>query len=299
MTSEVISAAFHTFLSAHLHGLQARRFFRLDGFDEAVYTGLLEHIHAEGDSLAGPPLWVRTTAPIPGYEAYALEKGKSATWYRNHVPPGYALLLIFNRRTSDAQSLKDIYPVTESLLADEGLDHLIGAAFAQYQPSREQIEVLKTFLARLRRYLFRPQLRDLVAFLAALDTHLHSNPGATMEAAIAESLPHLGLFRCRELADHLNTQRGDRLLKDVYRATRLGLELLDENQRSKYERVLQEAEFDDDSRYGGLSAAEKRALLGRFLNDVLTDRNDLLRVLQIDWRDRAKSGGEVLYVAKR
>ena len=285
MTETIIPTALHTFLADQLRYGQARRFFRLDGFDEAVYTGLLARIHAERDALAGRPLWVRTTAPIPGYEEYALEAGKSATWYRNHVPPGHALLLIFNRHTSDAQSLKDIYPVTESLLADKGLDHIITAAFAQYQPSREQVGVLKTFLSRLRRHLFRPQLRDLVAFLAALDTHLHNNPGATMEAAIAESLPRLGVFRCHELADHINTPKGDRLLKDVYRAARLGMELLDENQRAQYERRLAKAEFDDDSPYGGLSAGEKRALLGRFLNDVLTDRDDLLRVLQIDWRE--------------
>ncbi len=285
MTNKVISTALHTFLADQLHGGEARRFFRLDGFDEAVYSGLLERLHAEGDTLAGHPLWVRTTAPIPGYEAYALEAGKSATWYRNHVPPGHALLLIFNRRTSDVQSLKDIYPVTESLLATEGLNHLIQAAFTDYQPSADQIQVLTNFLARLRRHLFHLQLRDLVAFLSALDTHLYNNPGATIETAIAESLPHLGLFRCRELADHLNTPKGDRLLKDVYRAARLGLELLDDNQRNQYERRLDEAEFDDDSPYGGLSSEEKRGLLKRFLNEVLTDRDDLLRVLQIDWRE--------------
>lgn len=287
MNNGTISIALHTFLADQLHGGQARRFFRLDGFDEAVYRGLLERIHAEGDTLSGHPLWVRTTDPIPGYETYALEPGKSATWYRNHVPPGHVLLLIFNRHTSDAQSLKDIYPVTESLLADEGLDHLIAAAFAQYQPSKEQVGVLKNFLERLHRHLLRPQLHDLVAFLSALDAHLHAHPGATMEAAIAENLPHLGLFRCRELAEHLNTPKGDRLLKDVHRAARLGLELLDENQRSQYERRLAEAEFDDDSPYGGPSVDEKHALLERFLNEVLTERDDLLRVFQIDWREVA------------
>ncbi|GAB4533308.1 MAG: hypothetical protein Fur0018_22520 [Anaerolineales bacterium] len=285
MAQHVIAKSLHTFLADQLHGGVARRFFRLDGFDEVVYSGLLERLRTEGDTLARHPLWVRTTDPISGYEVYALEASKSATWYRNHVPPGYALLLIFNRHTSDAQSLKDIYPVTESLLADEGLDHLITASFAQYQPSREQVEVLKSFLARLRSHLFHPQLTDLATFLSALDAHLHTHPGATMEATIAENLVYLGLFRCRELAEHLNTPKGDRLLKDVHRAARLGLELLDESQRSQFERRLSDVEFDDDSSYGGLSADEKRALLERFLNDVLTDRDDLLSVLRIDWRE--------------
>lgn len=205
VTTVLLSSALHAFLAAQSGGA-ARRFFRPDGFDDAVYAALLERLHAEGDALAGQPLWVRTIAPLPGYEACALETDKSATWYRNHVPPGYALVLIFNRPTSDAQSLKDVYPVTESLLATEGLEHLIRAAFATYQPSPEQIGVLREFLARLRP---SPQLRDLAEFLRDLDAYLHAHPGATMETAIAESLPALGLFRCRELAEVLNTAKGD------------------------------------------------------------------------------------------
>ncbi|MBC7228714.1 MAG: hypothetical protein H5T61_16020, partial [Thermoflexales bacterium] len=226
----IIAQSLHAFLTAQAGGA-ARRFFRLDGFDDAVYAVLLEHFRAEGDTLAGQPLWVRTTAPLPGYEAYALEADKSATWYRNHVPPGCALVLIFNQPTSDAQSLKDVYPVTESLLATAGLDHLIRAAFAAYQPSPEQIAVLREFLARLRP---APQLRDLAEFLHNLDAYLHAHPAATMEMAIAESLPALGLFRCRELADVLNTPKGDTLLRNVRRAARLGSELLDDHQREEY-----------------------------------------------------------------
>ena len=93
-----------------------------------------------------------------------------------------------------------------------------------------------------------------------------------MEAAIAESLPHLGFFRCRELADVLNSPKGDRLLRDVHRAARLGMELLDETQLDAYLRRLEEAEFDDDRPYGGPSPDEKRRLLRRFLTEVLTDR---------------------------
>jgi len=126
------------------------------GFDDAVYHDLLARLQADGDVLAGQPIWVRTTAPIPDYEPYALEEGKSATWYRNHVPPGHALVLIFNRHTTDAQSLKDIYLITESLLATKGLEHLIRAAFTDYQPSPSQLQVLDEFLDRLRRNLFQP-----------------------------------------------------------------------------------------------------------------------------------------------
>lgn len=75
--------------------------------------------------------------------------------------------------------------------------------------------------------------------------------------AIAESLSALGLFRCRELAGVLNTSKGDSLLRNVQLATRLGSELLDDRQRDEYLKRLDDAEFDDDSAYGGLNAEEK------------------------------------------
>lgn len=279
----ILAQALHTFLNDHPGGT-SRRFFRLDGFDDAVYAALLARFHNEGATLADQPLWVRTTAPLPGYEDYALEPDKSATWYRNHVPGGYTLVLIFNRPTSDAQSLKDVYPVTESLLAVEGLKHLIRAAFTVYQPSPIQVGVLREFLARLRP---SPQLRDLAEFLHNLDAYLHAHPGAKMEKAIAESLPALGLFRCRQLANVLNTTKGDALLRNVQHATRLGSELLDDRQRDEYLKRLDEAELDDDSAYGGPTAEEKRALLRRFLTEVVTDRRELLDVLRLDWNEIA------------
>jgi len=295
MTDKLISRALHTFLTESAQAGPARRFFRLDGFDDAVYAALLTRLHNEGNTLSGQPLWVRTTASVPNYEAYALEPKKSATWYRNHVPPGYALVLIFNRHTSDAQSLKDVYPVTESLLASEGLEHLIRAAFTDYQPSPPQMDVLREFLSRLRRELFTPQLRDVAEFLAALNSHLYLEKSATLEAAVAESLPCLGLFRCREAAVILNSPKGDALLRIVYRAARIGAELLDEAQRETYLDKLAEAEFDDESAYRGLSPEQKRALLHRFLVDVVTDRHDLLAILGLDWREVAP----ILYKSRR
>ncbi len=281
--SKMIAQSLHAFLSAQSGG-STRRFFRLDGFDDPVYAALLERLQVEGNQLSGQPLWVRTTAPLSGYEVCALEANTSATWYRNHVPLGYALILIFNRPTSDAQSLKDIYPVTESLLVSEGLEHLIRAAFTAYQPSPEQIGVLHEFLTRLHPAL---QLRDLAEFLCDIDSYLNRRPGATIKTAIADSLPALGLFRCRKLADVLNTTKGDAILRNVQRATRLGSEVLDDQQRDEYLSRLDEAEFDDDSPDGGLTAKEKHALLRRFLTEAIIDRRELLAVLRLDWHEVA------------
>jgi len=286
LSDNPVTTALHSFLTAQLQiGGSARRFFRLDGFDDDVYRELLAHLQADGNTLAGQPLWVHTTAPIPGYEVYALEEDKSATWYRNHVPPGCALVLIFNRRTSDAQSLKDIYPITETLLTIEGLEHLIRAAFQRYQPTAAQVQILKSFIARLRRNLFMPQLRDLAEFLDTVDELLAGGTVGAVEEAIAQALPHLGLFHCDELSGTLNTPRGDHLLRDLYRAARLGSEILEERQQADFLNRLDEAEFDDESAFGGLSPDEKRALLRTFLTEVITDRTALLRILQLDWRE--------------
>src|SRR5690242_9247619 len=86
-------------------GPTARAFFRLEGFSEATYHDLLAALAAQGNQIAGRTLVTRSIAPIEGYSKIAMEQHRSATWYRNHLPAGHILLLILNRRTTDAQSL--------------------------------------------------------------------------------------------------------------------------------------------------------------------------------------------------
>lgn len=265
-----------------------RRFFRLDDFDDETYRELLHIFRNQQNTITTQkhPILARTIAPIAGYEEYALEEERSATWHRNHVPAGHALILIFNQPTSDAQSLTSIYPITESRLATEGLEHLVVATFVTYKLSAAQLKTLERFLTRLRTKLFQPQLRDLVGFLRALHTFLHTNPGDSLERAIAEALPYLGLFRCNELADKLNTPKGDRLLQHVLQASRLGRELLDQTRLNGYLQRLQDATLEDDTPHG-LSAAEKRARLERFLTRVMMNQDDLRQVFELDWNEVA------------
>jgi hypothetical protein len=292
--NQYIAQALYNYLVTKVRSNSStRRFFRLDGFDNEIYQQLLDIFRVNGNFLSGQPLWVRTTELLPDYREYTLEQGKSATWYRNHIPNGYALVLIFNGRTSDVQSLKDIYPVTERLLAVEGQDHLINAAFVDYQPSAEQINVIKIFLERLNQKVFQPQLRDLVAFLLSLSAYLHKNPGSSIEAAIGDSLPQFGLFRCAELANKLNTPKGDRLLLDIFRASRLGSQLLDSAQLKTYLALFKKTEFVDD--YGGASSEQKRTLIYHFLTEVLTNQDELLQVFKIDWNEVA----DIFYVKAR
>jgi hypothetical protein len=282
----IISSALHSYLTDRVRsGGQGRYFFRLDGFNDDVYRYLLTRLDADEGRIANQPLIVRTTAPILGYEAYQLEEGKSATWHRNNVPLGHVLILIFNQRTTDEQSLGQIYSVTETLITTDGLDCLIKAAFQIYQPSQSDVAELKKFILRLKQALFEPQLHDLAEFLAALDNALANDLATTIQEAIARSLPYLGLFRCRELATSLDTPKADRLLREIHAAARLGGEIIDERQRENLLARLDASDLVDESDSGGPSSADKRDWLRRFLTEVISDRGDLLRVLQLEWEE--------------
>jgi len=271
-----------------------RGFFRLDGFDEETYRHLSQLVEKNGDQIEGRQVWLRSVAPIDGYEQYALEETKSATWYRNHLPDEHTLVLIFNGRTSDDQSLDDIYPITESVLTDEGIDELLRAAFTDYDLNPGEAKLLKDqFLSCFRNHLYEPQLRDLAFFLHDINEYLSRNP-EKMPRAIAESLPQLNLFRCRQLADVINsTTKLRRLLKANLKGSRQGREQLDERERQKYLDNLGEAEFDDTP--GGLSAEQKEKRLRDFLLKVNTNRESLLRIYKIDWSEV----DSLLYHSKR
>lgn len=268
-------------------GPTARSFVRLEGFSTATYSILIGELARRSYRLTERALVVRTIDPIAGFLELAMEPDRSATWYRNHLPAGQTLLLILNRRTTDAQSLQDIYGISEQTLTREGLSALITAGFTRYQVSEAERETLREFVRRLRRLRMEPQLRDLAEFLRHVDAHLDGNPGATVADAIAEALPALNLFRCRELALHINNlPRSEKLLRDLKAAAQIGGEMLDDKARTAYLQRLANAELADDQAFGGRSAAEKAALLRNFIDGALADQRDALaHVLQIDWQE--------------
>ncbi|HWQ15588.1 MAG TPA: DNA translocase FtsK [Roseiflexaceae bacterium] len=286
-TDLIIADALGRYLAAQLgERPAARAFFRISGFSTGVYAALLDTLAARGWRLGDTPLEVRSIEPIPGHLDQVMAPGRSATWYRNHLAAGQALVLIQNRLLTDAQSLKDLYSVTELSLSRDGLAHLIEAAFRSYQLDDGARKTLADFVRRLARLLFEPQLRDLTEFLIAVDYLLQEQPSMTIGRAIVLALPHLGLFRCLELEQQLNTPRGDKLIRQLRAAARIGGEVLDERARQDYLRRLEDASFDDDESIGGLGADRKRSLLRRFIEGQLRgDHAATLQVLQIDWRE--------------
>src|SRR5581483_7453952 len=165
-----------------------------------TYAAFLGQLADQSWQLAGRSLEVRSINEIPGYPERAMDPHRSATWYRNNLAEGHALLLIQNRRSSDAQSLKDLYPVTEITLSQDGIEQLIDACCSDYQLDGKERKQLKDFVHRLARLVHEPQLRDIAEFLIAVDQTLHTRPGTTVAEAIARALPCFGLFRCHELA---------------------------------------------------------------------------------------------------
>ncbi|MFO7167758.1 MAG: DNA translocase FtsK [Chloroflexota bacterium] len=286
-TDRIIADALRRYIEGQLRARPApRAFFRLSDFSAGTYEALLDDLRGRGWRLAGKQLDVYSIEPVAGHPETTMDPERSPTWYRNTVAEDHALVLIQNRRTSDAQSLQDLYPVTALALSTSGLTELIDACFTSYQLAPAEQRRLCGFVNRLSRVVYQPQLRDLAEFLAAVDRALGEQPGTSLDEAIAGALPYLGLFRCRDLAAQMNSARGDKLLRQLRDAARIGSEVLDERTRETYLSRLQGAGLDDDEALGGLSTARKRELLERFIDGQLRDdRGALLQVLQIDWRE--------------
>ncbi len=129
----------------------------------------------------------------------------------------------------------------------------------------------------------------MAEFLAAVDAALQERPATKLDEAVAGALPHLGFFRCRDLIGQLNSTRGDKLLRQVRNAARIGSEVLDDRTRETYLQRLASAALDADEALGGMSAKRKRELLERFIDGQLRDsHHELLELLQIDWREVQK-----------
>ncbi|MFQ3682624.1 DNA translocase FtsK [Roseiflexus sp.] len=278
----------------------SRLFIRLEDFSESIYRRVIESLvqkpridnpllrkimEKRYSNRGGNKLIIRSISPIPGFEDFAIEEGRSATWYRNNLNAGETLLLIFNRRTSDAQSLKDLYTINSVTLIREKLEILIEASIQNYQCNEQEKEAIIIFVDKtLRKIGFEPQLHDLVNFFTEIDRLLNEHAG--VEKAIVLSLPYLHMFRCRVLAKHLNDPRGKKILRDMYQTARIGFEIVEESRQKRLLNNLEKAEFSDDVGDGALSAEEKKKLLRDFVNGELSNQPDhRRRVFQIDWEE--------------
>ncbi len=261
-----------------------RIFIRVEDFDTAVYQNILKHLRNR-QKINDHHVLIRSTSPIPGFEQYNLEPDRSATWYRNHLQPGYMLILIFNQRTSDAQSLKDLYTINPVTLTTKELSELIESSIQNYQYSNEEKESIIHFIQiQLRKAGIIPPLEHIVSFLIELDRLLVES--YRLSEAIAHALPQLHLFRCNQLAQRLQTGGSSKLLREVYLASRIGMEVIDEPKEKSYLSNLETAHFSDQSALGGLSSEVKKKLLRDFITGkLIDDPKRRQEVFQIDWEE--------------
>jgi hypothetical protein len=261
-----------------------RIFIRIEDFDTAVYQNILKHLRNR-QKINDHHILVRSIRPIPGFEQYSLEPNRSATWYRNHLQPGYMLILIFNQRTSDAQSLKDLYTINPVTLATKELSELIDSGIQNYQYNNEEKESIVRFIQiQLRKAGIVPSLEHIVSFLIELDRLLVES--YRLPEAIAYALPQLHLFRCSQLAQRLQTAGSSKLLREVYLASRIGMEVIDESKEKSYLSNLGTAHFSDQSAFGGFSPEVKMKLLQDFITGkLIDDPKRRQEVFQIDWEE--------------
>lgn len=279
----VIAQALYRVLLQHAQKLdqaEDRSFFRLDGFSPEVYVRLLDQFQSVGMRLGPLPLTVRTAGSLGAdYAGFTLESGRTPTYYRNHVPEGHALVLIFNEITPDAQSLASLYGINETLLAGPHLGTLIQAVFSNPALDKDDLDLLTTFLRRFTKEVREPQLRSVAEFLMLVRTEHELL--RTMASAISMALPALGLFAAETLTNLLAQGKRTeqiRLLRAIDRAAFVNLRPVDSGEQERcLERVEKLALMDDGP---GRSPEEKRAWLEAFVRG-----QDARSALTIDWNE--------------
>jgi hypothetical protein len=276
MTAAIVASAIFRIFQQTPAGPNAeqeeRAFFRLDGFDDAVYRALCD-LFKTRQQVAGRPTIVRVTRSLgPNYESFDLEEGRTATSYRNSVPPGHALVLIFNKITTDRQSLSNLFIINESLVANKYLDILIEATFNETQLSSVERKQLRDFVRALNS-VREPQLRSLVSFLEGV--HDSVKLRETLAKAIGTALPAVQLFRSTKVAQLLSQRKSPTLLiKKINAAANHTLQSMD------VDKLLQRMDaivFESDQ---NMSETAKRRAIGDYLRG-----SDMKSALEIDWSE--------------
>ncbi|HEY3366814.1 MAG TPA: FtsK/SpoIIIE domain-containing protein [Symbiobacteriaceae bacterium] len=284
MTAAIIADAIYRILQQNLKPRAAaeidkRAFFRLDGFDNEVYRELCDRFRAHGNTLERFQVIVRAVDSLgPGYEAYQMEPGRTATYWRNHVPVDHALVLIFNKATSDRQSLANLFIINESLVSCKYLELLVGAAFGTSLLPKADADVLRRFI-RIFYAIREPQLQSLVRFLAAVKAAVITRH-ADMHTAIGEALPALQLFKSAKVTSLLAGPKDpplSTLLRRINSAANHELQSIERKDVDRHLERLDAINFDDDPE---MTAEAKRTAIVNYLRGT-----EMTQALQIDWDD--------------
>lgn len=280
MRSQIIALALQRLIfssvKADADSGATRSFFRLDGFDDDVYRGLLDYVRHQPYA-HGRKIEARITRELgKEYCDFELEIGRTATSYRNSLPQGQALILIFNQITADRQSLTNLFTINESLLSGKYLEFLLSAAFDTLTP--EEVAVLRRFVTALFA-VRQPQLCSFVDFLMEVKKLLSVD--YDMAGAIGHALPNVQLFRSVKIAEQLRAGKAvGSLLTRVNKAATQTLRAVERKDIDKYLTKVQTVEFEDDVAVGGLAKEQKRKALTDYMRGF-----DNVTALRIDWQE--------------
>ncbi|MER2000638.1 MAG: hypothetical protein ABS882_12760, partial [Lysinibacillus sp.] len=159
-------------------------------------------------------LVLKTIQAVEGYEHLALKEHETVVWLRNNIHVNQVIMLIVNEERPEAQSLKDVVSINESvLLSKEGL-----TAFRNYLEDADILSVadIKQLMRFIECYqeITDMQLFTLVDFIA----QVISDENDDIHLKIARAYPFLQLFTTRNV-DLKNKQK---FIKELRRNFYLG-----------------------------------------------------------------------------
>jgi DNA segregation ATPase FtsK/SpoIIIE, S-DNA-T family len=135
---------------------------------------------------------VKTVSPIEGFDEFACKDHETSVWLRNFVKPGQALILLLNKKTPEAQSLKDIVSVDEAQLLSSNGFLALSKMLTQYNLLKvSEVNELHRFL-EVYQTITDSQLSLIISFLEGV---INSNTNLMISERIGDNLIHLKLFR--------------------------------------------------------------------------------------------------------
>ncbi|MEM1501939.1 FtsK/SpoIIIE domain-containing protein [Domibacillus sp. 8LH] len=166
---------------------------KIDNISYEYSPAILTVLNEKKDELAQiyEPV-VKTVSLIEGFEKFACESHETSVWLRNFTKPSQALILLMNKKTPEAQSLKDILSIDEiQLLSDSGFKALSNMLIREKFLSVPEVNELYAFLTSYQK-ITDSQLSLILNFLVAV---IEKENDLLFSQKIGLSLDKLQLFK--------------------------------------------------------------------------------------------------------
>lgn len=166
-------------------------FIQLNGIQPNQIEKILQTLQENQENLKNyyEPV-IRTIKPLEKFADFQCQSYETSTWLRNNIKSKEALILVFNDKTAEAQSLESIFSIDEAkLLSKEGLNALFDLLVQKNHVVPEEIEHYEVFL-KMYTTIVEPQIQYILKFTEAI----LNDPNPSMIDKIQRNLPQLGMF---------------------------------------------------------------------------------------------------------